>query len=66
MMEKLDTAASATMPIPIGVSGLTFLGVTMQDWVFIGTGLLIAFQLIVICPKVARTIRALFNKEKPK
>lgn len=39
-------------------------GITLQDWVFIGTALLLVFQIIVFLPKVRDSIKSLFGKEK--
>lgn len=55
--QAAETAAQTTIPIPLGISGLTFLGVTVKDWVLLGTAVLIVFQLIVIAPKAYRVIR---------
>jgi membrane-associated PAP2 superfamily phosphatase len=57
-----ESVAQATTPIPISVSGLTFMGVTFQDWVFMATAVLLVFQLIVILPKVVNTIKRLFKR----
>ena len=32
--------------IPIGISGLTLFGITFSDWVLIGTGILLTFNLV--------------------
>lgn len=62
--ETLETAAQNTLPIPVGVSGLTFLGITLQDWVFVGTGILLVFQLIVMAPKVYHRLKSLFIRKE--
>lgn len=65
-----ETIATNTTPIPVGVSGLTWLGFTMKDWVFMGTGILLVFQLIVITPKVctavAKIVRAIRRRKQLK
>lgn len=63
--QPAEALAQATTPVPIGVSGLTFMGVTFKDWVFIATAILVIFQIIVIAPKVVNVIINLF-KRKPK
>lgn len=62
--QAAEQVALATTPVPVGVSGMTMFGITMQDWVFIGTALLLVFQIIVFLPKVRDAFRALFGKEK--
>lgn len=59
-----EQAAIATTPVPVGVSGMTMFGIPLQDWVFIGTALLLVFQIIVFLPKVRDAIKSLFGKEK--
>lgn len=59
-----EQAALVTTPVPVGVSGMTMFGITLQDWVFIGTAMLLAFQIIVFLPKVRDAIKSLFGKEK--
>lgn len=62
--QAAEDLAFATTPVPVGVSGLTFLGITLQDWVFVGTALLLLFQLIVFIPKVRDAFRSLMGKEE--
>ncbi|GGX91236.1 hypothetical protein GCM10007160_18420 [Litchfieldella qijiaojingensis] len=62
--QAAETVAQVTAPVPVGVSSLSFLGVTLKDWVFMGTGVLIVFQLIVIVPKACRSLRSLKNHIK--
>lgn len=57
----METLAQSSVPIPVGISGMTLFGVSFADWVLIGTALLLAFQLIVIAPKVIRSIKELFK-----
>lgn len=54
--QAAETVAQSTTPIPVGISGLTFVGITMKDWVLMGTAVLIVFQLIVMAPKAYRAI----------
>ncbi|WP_130906909.1 hypothetical protein [Pseudomonas sp. Sample_16] len=59
-----EQAAIVTTPVPVGVSGMTMFGITLQDWVFIGTAMLLLFQIIVFLPKVRDALKSLFRKEK--
>lgn len=43
---------------------MTMFGITLQDWVFIGTAMLLVFQIIVFLPKVRDAFKSLFGKEK--
>lgn len=47
MKEEVASASLKIAP-PLTVSGLTVVGVTMQDWVYIGTLIYLAFQIFVI------------------
>lgn len=47
MKEEIASATLKASP-PIAVSGLTFSGVTLQDWVYIATLVYLAFQIYVI------------------
>jgi hypothetical protein len=51
-----ETLAQATIPVPVSISGLTWMGITMKDWVLTGTAVLLIFQLIVITPKAYRVL----------
>lgn len=62
MSGKLETLAQATTPIPISVSGATILGITVQDWVLVGTAVLVALQLIVITPKALKLVGDWFRR----
>lgn len=53
-----ETTAQMTVPVPVSISGLTFIGITVKDWVLIGTAVLLVFQIIVIAPKAYRALRA--------
>lgn len=57
LSKTAETAAQVTTPVPISVASATFMNITLKDWVLMGTALLIVFQLIVILPKAARTLR---------
>jgi hypothetical protein len=59
-----EQAAIVTTPVPVGVSGMTMFGITLQDWVFIGTAMLLLFQIIVFLPKVRDALKSLLGKEK--
>lgn len=41
-MDKLDGVAQA---LPIGVSGALIVGIPIEDWILIGTGVLLVFNL---------------------
>jgi hypothetical protein len=43
---------------------MTMFGITLQDWVFIGTAMLLLFQIIVFLPKVRDALKSLLGKEK--
>jgi hypothetical protein len=60
----METAAQVTTPVPVSVSGLTFLGVTFQDWVFIATAILVIFQLVVIVPKAVSVLKSPFKRKR--
>lgn len=62
-MNALETAAETTLPIPVSVAGMSLLGISLEDWVLIGTACLIVFQLIVTAPKVWRILKSLVSKE---
>lgn len=66
LRDSVEAAAQNTLPIPLSVSGLSFLGVTLQDWVFVGTAILVIFQLIVMAPKALRILKSLINYFKRK
>lgn len=50
---------TTTLPAGITVSGLTFLGVSFSEWVFIGTAFLLICNLFLTLPKVYRVIKSL-------
>jgi len=64
--QAAETAAQITVPVPVGISGLTWLGITVKDWVLIGTAMLLIFQLIVIAPKAFRVLQQLKRNTKEK
>ena len=47
-MKEEITTATTKAAFPLGVSGLTISGVTLQDWVYIVTLVYLAFQIYVI------------------
>lgn len=57
-----EQVALATTPVPVGVSGMSMFGVTLQDWVLIGTAILLVFQIVVITPKVAATVKSFLKR----
>lgn len=56
LKNTVETAAQTTIPIPVGISGLSWWGVTVKDWVLMATAILLVFQLIVIAPKAFRVL----------
>lgn len=40
-----ETAATTTQPVVFSVAGMTFLGIPFQDWVLIGTSVLLCFNI---------------------
>jgi len=58
LRQTTETLAHTTVPIPVGISGLTWLGITMKDWVLMSTLILLVFQLVVISPKAYQVIRS--------
>lgn len=64
MKEEVVSASLKVAP-PLTVSGLTVVGVTMQDWVYIGTLIYLAFQIFVIVrDKIVREWSASKNKKE--
>lgn len=64
MKEEVVSASLKVAP-PLTVSGLTAGGVTMQDWVYIGTLIYLAFQIFVIVrDKIVREWSASKNKKE--
>lgn len=57
----METVSQTTVPVPVGVSGAVILGYTVQDWVLIGTAVLLLFQLIVMGIKAYQAIRRLLK-----
>lgn len=62
--DAAEQVALATTPVPVGVTGMTFIGITVEEWVMVGTAVLVVFQILVYLPKVRDAIRSLFTKEK--
>lgn len=62
----MEAATNTTIPVPITVSGAVMAGITVKDWVLIGTAILVFLQLIIVAPKAWRTVRNLFRKAEDK
>jgi hypothetical protein len=43
--ETINTVTATTQPIIFGVAGAHILGVSVQDWIMVGTGLLLVINL---------------------
>ena len=56
-VKAAETTAMATQPIVYSVAGATFMGITVQDWVLIGTALLLCFNLAFAAVKAWDLIR---------
>ena len=54
--QAAENLAQSATPVPVGVSGAVFFGITVKDWVLMATALLLIFQLIVIAPKAFRAL----------
>jgi hypothetical protein len=48
--------------IPVGVSGMTYMGFTLQDLVYIGTLILLVIQIGVWAFKGAKCLKRLFKQ----
>ena len=55
-----------TSSIPIGVSGAIIFGLPLQDWIVIGTALVLAYNLYVIGDKITRNVVRRYKKSKIK
>jgi hypothetical protein len=63
----IKQAIEATaLPTGITVSGLTFFGMTLDDWVFVGTATLLTCNLLITLPKVYQVMRRLISYAKSK
>ena len=58
----VDSLATVTQPVVYGVAGLSFLGITFQDWVLIGTAVLLAFNIVFAVVKLRDLIRGVKRK----
>lgn len=47
-----EGVAVSTQPVVYGVAGATILGITVNDWVLIGTGLLLILNLSITVGKL--------------
>lgn len=54
-----ETTAAVTNPAVIGVGGMTYFGITLSDWILIGTGILLVFNLMFAVVK----FRDLFRRK---
>ena len=54
--QAAENLAQTATPVPVGVSGAVFIGITLKDWVLLATAILLVFQLIVIAPKAFRAL----------
>jgi hypothetical protein len=52
-----EATAVTTQPVVYGVAGLTFMGITFQDWVLIGTAILLTFNIIFAGVKLRDMLR---------
>lgn len=60
-----QTIETVTLPTGITVSSMTFMGIQLADWVFIGTAFLLFCNLALTIPKVFSKVRSLFKRAKP-
>lgn len=55
-----QTIEATALPTGLTVSGLTFLGLSLDNWVFIGTAILLASNLALTVPKVYSLLKRLY------
>lgn len=55
--ELLAQSVAATQPVIYGVAGATWLGITVQDWVLVGTGVLVILNLTLAITKIYKGLR---------
>lgn len=55
--ELLAQSVAATQPVIYGVAGATVLGITVQDWVLVGTGILVVLNLALAITKIYQGLR---------
>lgn len=56
MQAELTEHAVKAAP-PLAVSGLSVMGLPLSEWVYVLTAIYIAFQIVLIVPKVIRLFR---------
>lgn len=65
--DAMDKVLNATTTIPVGVSAMTFCGITVSDWIVILTLTLLVLQLMVWGTRAIKalhaTIRQLWSKD---
>jgi hypothetical protein len=66
ILEQVGTQAQNMLPVTYGISGLTLLGITFQDWVFIATAFLVLLQIVTMMPKAYQVIVRSINRRKRK
>lgn len=57
-----EAVATVTTPAPVTVSGAIIMGISISEWIVLGTVILMIFQLIVMAPKAYATIKTLVDK----
>jgi hypothetical protein len=57
---------STALPTGITVSGLQILGLTLSNWVFVGTAFLLLLNLTIALPKAYRAIKGAYSCAKSK
>lgn len=56
LRQAAENLAQSATPVPVGVSGAVFIGITLKDWVLLATAILLVFQLVVMAPKAFRSL----------
>ena len=51
------SVVASTQPLIYGVAGATWLGITFQDWVLVGTGVLVVMNLTLAVFKIVELWR---------
>lgn len=59
-----DAAQMASAPVVYGVAGATFFGITFEEWVLLGTAVLLVFNLIFAVFKLRDLIRRYRNEDE--
>lgn len=52
LKQSLEGAVASTQPIVYGVAGVTFMGFSVNDWILIGTGILLVLNLTIAAHKL--------------